>query len=123
VERILSEAERQGTKVVLVGDPQQLQAIEAGASSRSIAEPHGAAEISEVRRQHQDWQCDATRWRAIVEQHHRRAEGGIPDDALALGQSTARIGSRVSGYGLTTHCDWGRSMSLAGQQASPFKRQ
>src|SRR3546814_1412509 len=54
MERVLSEAERAGAKVVLVGDPEQLQAIEAGAAFRSLAERHGAAEISEVRRQHED---------------------------------------------------------------------
>jgi hypothetical protein len=47
--------------VVLVGDPKQLQAIEAGAAFRSIHERHGGAEIGEVRRQRKDWQRDATR--------------------------------------------------------------
>ncbi|WP_298273090.1 Ti-type conjugative transfer relaxase TraA [uncultured Bradyrhizobium sp.] len=61
MERVLSEAERAGAKVVLVGDAEQLQAIEAGAAFRSLAERHGAAEINEVRRQHEDWQKDATR--------------------------------------------------------------
>ncbi len=61
MERGLSEAERAGAKVVLVGDPEQLQAIEAGAAFRSLAERHGAAEITEIRRQHEDWQKDATR--------------------------------------------------------------
>ena len=61
MERVLGEAERAGAKVVLVGDAEQLQAIEAGAAFRSLAERHGAAEINEVRRQHEDWQKDATR--------------------------------------------------------------
>src|SRR3546814_1755030 len=61
MERVLSAAERAGAKVVLVGDAEQLQAIEAGAAFRSLAERHGAAEISEVRRQHEDWQKGATR--------------------------------------------------------------
>ena len=61
MERVLSEAESAGAKVVLVGDAEQLQAIEAGAAFRSLAERHGAAEINEVRRQHEDWQKDATR--------------------------------------------------------------
>ena len=61
MERVLSEAERAGAKVVLVGDAEQLQAIEAGAAFRSLAERHGAAEINEVRRQHEEWQRDATR--------------------------------------------------------------
>lgn len=61
MERIMSEAERRGAKVVLVGDPEQLQAIEAGAAFRSITERHGAREITEVRRQREDWQQQATR--------------------------------------------------------------
>lgn len=61
MERVLSHARDAGAKVVLVGDPQQLQAIEAGAAFRSIAERHGSVEITEIRRQHDDWQRDATR--------------------------------------------------------------
>jgi Ti-type conjugative transfer relaxase TraA len=61
LERVLSHAAGAGAKVVLVGDPQQLQAIEAGAAFRSIHERHGGAEIGEVRRQREDWQRDATR--------------------------------------------------------------
>jgi Ti-type conjugative transfer relaxase TraA len=61
LERVLSHAADAGAKVVLVGDPQQLQSIEAGAAFRSIHDHHGGAEISEVRRQREDWQRDATR--------------------------------------------------------------
>ena len=61
LERLLSHAAETGAKVVLVGDPQQLQSIEAGAAFRSIHERHGGAEIGEVRRQREDWQRDATR--------------------------------------------------------------
>ncbi|RVA17990.1 Ti-type conjugative transfer relaxase TraA, partial [Mesorhizobium sp. M7D.F.Ca.US.004.03.1.1] len=61
LERVFSHAADVGAKVVLVGDPQQLQAIEAGAAFRSLHERHGGVEIGEVRRQRQDWQRDATR--------------------------------------------------------------
>ncbi|MEH2614341.1 Ti-type conjugative transfer relaxase TraA [Bradyrhizobium sp. AZCC 1693] len=61
LERVLSHAAEAGAKAVLVGDPQQLQSIEAGAAFRSIHERHGGAEIGEVRRQREDWQRDATR--------------------------------------------------------------
>lgn len=61
MERVLSHAADAGAKVVLVGDPQQLQAIEAGAAFRAIHERHGGVEISEVRRQREGWQQDATR--------------------------------------------------------------
>jgi Ti-type conjugative transfer relaxase TraA len=61
MERVISEAEKRSAKVVLVGDPEQLQAIEAGAAFRSIAERHGSVEITDIRRQREDWQRDATR--------------------------------------------------------------
>ncbi|MGH6616677.1 Ti-type conjugative transfer relaxase TraA [Sphingomonas sp.] len=61
MERVISEAEKRGAKVVLVGDPEQLQAIEAGAAFRSTAERHGSVEITQIRRQRDDWQRDATR--------------------------------------------------------------
>jgi len=61
LERVLSHAAEAGAKVVLVGDPQQLQSIEAGAAFRSVHERHGGVEIGEVRRQREDWQRDATR--------------------------------------------------------------
>ena len=64
MERVLSEAEKRGAKVVLVGDPEQLQAIEAGAAFRSVAERHGSVEVTEIRRQREDWQRDATRYLA-----------------------------------------------------------
>jgi len=61
LERVLSQAQAAGAKVVLVGDPEQLQAIEAGAAFRALAERHGAVEIGAVRRQRAAWQCEATR--------------------------------------------------------------
>ena len=61
MERVLSHAADVGAKVVLVGDPQQLQSIEAGAAFRAIHESHGGVEITQVRRQHEGWQQQATR--------------------------------------------------------------
>ncbi|SEI99345.1 plasmid mobilization system relaxase [Sphingobium sp. AP50] len=61
MERVLSHAADVGAKVVLVGDPQQLQSIEAGAAFRVIHERHGGVEITQVRRQLEGWQQNATR--------------------------------------------------------------
>ncbi len=61
LQRVLAEAAGAGAKVVMVGDVQQLQAIEAGAAFRLLAERHGAAEIDEVRRQTAEWMREATR--------------------------------------------------------------
>jgi Ti-type conjugative transfer relaxase TraA len=80
MERVLSHAADAGAKVVLVGDPQQLQAIEAGAAFRAIHERHGGVEITQVRRQHEGWQQDATRHLATGrtgEAVHAYAERGM----------------------------------------------
>jgi Ti-type conjugative transfer relaxase TraA len=80
LERVLSQAQSVGAKVVLVGDPEQLQAIEAGAAFRALAERHGAVEITDIRRQHEDWQRDATRELATgrtAEALGRYAEAGM----------------------------------------------
>lgn len=61
MDRVLAAADITGAKVVLVGDAEQLQAIEAGAAFRALTERHGAAEITEIRRQRVDWQREATR--------------------------------------------------------------
>ncbi|ABD56144.1 conjugal transfer protein traA [Jannaschia sp. CCS1] len=61
LERVLSHAADAGAKVVLVGDPQQLQSIEAGAAFRALHERYGGARIDEVRRQRENWQREATR--------------------------------------------------------------
>jgi ATP-dependent exoDNAse (exonuclease V) alpha subunit len=44
-----------GAKLVLVGDPEQLQPIEAGAAFRPIADRIGYAELETIYRQRQQW--------------------------------------------------------------------
>ena len=60
MQRVLSIAENSGSKVVLVGDPAQLQPVGPGASFRAILEKTGFAEIQTVYRQKEQWQRDAT---------------------------------------------------------------
>ena len=59
--RVLEQARAHGSKVVLIGDPEQLQAIEAGAAFRAISERTGYVELMDIRRQREGWQRDATR--------------------------------------------------------------
>ncbi len=61
MERIVSEVHRRGAKLVLVGDAGQLQAIEAGAAFRVVAEQVGYSELSAIRRQVEGWQREASR--------------------------------------------------------------
>ncbi|MDH7974485.1 AAA family ATPase, partial [Sphingomonas sp. AR_OL41] len=91
MERVVSEAEARGAKVVLVGDASQLQAIEAGAAFRATAERHGSVEITEIRRQREDWQRDATRQLATG----RTGEAlGAYHDAGMLTESATRESAR-----------------------------
>lgn len=58
--RFIEETDRAGAKLVLVGDPQQLQPIQAGAAFRAVTEHIGFAELEEVRRQREGWQREAS---------------------------------------------------------------
>ncbi|KTT74849.1 Ti-type conjugative transfer relaxase TraA [Sphingomonas sanguinis] len=95
MERVLAEAEKRGAKVVLVGDPEQLQAIEAGAAFRATAERHGGIEITEVRRQREDWQRDATRelatGRTAEALHAYRAAGMVVESETRAAARDALI--------------------------------
>jgi conjugative relaxase-like TrwC/TraI family protein len=57
--RLLEHAQRDGAKVVLVGDDRQLAAIDAGGGFRALRLRLGASELAENRRQLHAWQREA----------------------------------------------------------------
>ncbi|CAN5216164.1 Ti-type conjugative transfer relaxase TraA [soil metagenome] len=59
--RIIDEVQQAGAKLVLIGDAEQLQAIEAGAAFRALVEHLGAVELVTIHRQKEVWQQQATR--------------------------------------------------------------
>lgn len=59
--RVVKAVQAAGAKLVLVGDAEQLQAIEAGAAFRAVAERVGVIAITEPRRQVPEWQRTATK--------------------------------------------------------------
>jgi Ti-type conjugative transfer relaxase TraA len=61
MERVVREVAERGAKLVLVGDAEQLQPIEAGAAFRAIAERVGYRELAGIRRQQLEWQREASR--------------------------------------------------------------
>jgi hypothetical protein len=69
--RFITEADQAGAKIVLVGDPEQLQPIGAGAAFRAVAERVGMVELEGIRRQRDDWQRAAS----IAFGRHRTVEG------------------------------------------------
>ena len=59
--RVASKLQSIGAKLVLVGDPDQLQPIEAGRPFRRLIETQGAARLTEIHRQREEWQRQASR--------------------------------------------------------------
>lgn len=59
--RVSEQLQMRGCKLVLVGDPDQLQPIQAGTPFKDIVETNGAARLTEIRRQTSDWQREASR--------------------------------------------------------------
>lgn len=58
--RVAEQLRNRGCKLVLVGDPDQLQPIQAGTPFRDITENIGAARLTEIRRQTSEWQRKAS---------------------------------------------------------------
>ncbi len=72
MQKIVKSVEEAGAKLVLVGDPAQLQPVGPGATFRAILEKIGFAEIQTVYRQKEEWQRLAT-----VEFSQGRAANGM----------------------------------------------
>lgn len=76
-----SQAIDAGAKLVCVGDPKQLQPIEAGGIFRSLMEKHGKAEISTIQRQRTDFE-PLLKW---LDARAAKPGGGLsPAQAAAL---------------------------------------
>ena len=100
MDQLVSRVREAGAKLVLVGDPEQLQAIEAGAAFRAIAERVGTVEITEVRRQRAAWQRNATRELATSDTATalgRYAEAGMVHASGTLAEAKAAL---VAGWDL-----------------------
>ncbi|NSZ87804.1 Ti-type conjugative transfer relaxase TraA (plasmid) [Agrobacterium tumefaciens] len=91
---------RAGAKIVLVGDPEQLQPIEAGAAFRAIVDRIGYAELETIYRQREDWMRKASL---------DLARGNV-EKALALYNANARIvGERLKAEAVERLiADWNR---------------
>lgn len=110
--RFIKETRLRGAKLVLVGDPEQLQPINAGTPFRDILKQIDNAELTEIRRQKEDWQRQATRDfaqnkagaalkayadRGAVEQHDKKSDAitALMQDYMAdfelRGSSASRL--------------------------------
>lgn len=78
LQKLVDLLERRGAKVVLVGDDRQLQPIEAGGPFRALTQRLGAARLTVIERQYEEWMRDAVRQFADGD-----ARGGLTQYALA----------------------------------------
>ncbi|WP_195819405.1 AAA family ATPase [Roseobacter sp. MH60115] len=98
--RVTAKMQDIGAKLVLVGDPDQLQPIEAGTPFRRVVGAHGAAHLTEIHRQSADWQKQASRDLAAgdvskaVDAYHKR------DAVTQTDQRQAAIDALVESYAM-----------------------
>lgn len=76
--RLVRLVAKAGAKLVMVGDPDQLQPIEAGSPFRAAIERLGAARLTDIVRQYEEWMRDAVRQFAEGD-----ARGALTQYALA----------------------------------------
>ncbi|RWK26978.1 Ti-type conjugative transfer relaxase TraA [Mesorhizobium sp.] len=96
---------RAGAKLVLVGDPEQLQPIEAGAAFRAIVDRIGYAELETIYRQREEWMRKASL---------DLARGHV-DQALVAYRSQGRVlGSELKAEAVESLiADWNRDYDPA----------
>ncbi|WP_429817308.1 Ti-type conjugative transfer relaxase TraA [Ensifer sp. B1-9] len=94
-----------GAKLVLVGDPEQLQPIEAGAAFRAIADRIGYAELETIYRQREQWMRDASL---------DLARGNVGKAVDAYRSNGKVIGAELKADALSNLvADWNRDYDLA----------
>lgn len=96
---------RAGAKLVLVGDPEQLQPIEAGAAFRAIADRIGYVELETIYRQREQWMRDASL---------DLARGNVGKAFAAYQSNGKMIGSELKADAVTNLIsDWNREYDPA----------
>lgn len=91
---------RAGAKIVLVGDPEQLQPIEAGAAFRAIVDRIGYVELETIYRQRDDWMRKASL---------DLARGNVEKALVAYEVQGRVLGSRVKSEAVERLiADWNR---------------
>ena len=110
--RIVAEVERAGAKLVVVGDPEQLQPIAAGAPFRAIADTVGHVTFSDIRRQADPAMRAATE--AFARGRHGRGTEALSGSGCRPHRRDHRRGHRRHGRGLCCRAGHGRHADRAG---------
>ncbi|TCQ98013.1 Ti-type conjugative transfer relaxase TraA [Neorhizobium sp. JUb45] len=102
---LVEAATMSGAKLVLVGDPDQLQPIEAGAAFRAISQQIGYSELETIYRQREQWMRDASL---------DFARGNVSSALAAYaGQGMVRTGWTKDEAITTLIADWDREFNPA----------
>ncbi|QOF75158.1 Ti-type conjugative transfer relaxase TraA (plasmid) [Aminobacter sp. SR38] len=102
---VIETATRAGAKLVLVGDPEQLPPIEAGAAFRAIADRIGYAELETIYRQREQWMRDASL---------DLARGNVGKAADVYGANGKVMGSELKAQAVSNLIsDWSRDYDSA----------
>src|SRR5690606_144293 len=111
--RIAAKLHEIGAKLVLVGDPDQLQPIEAGTPFRQLVVRHGAVRLTEILRQKAKWQRQASR--DLAEGHIEQAFSAYDADG-SVHRSTERdaaLAALVEDYLADVESDGPQATKLA----------
>jgi conjugative relaxase-like TrwC/TraI family protein len=110
------EAMKAGAKLVCVGDPKQLQPIDAGGIFGSLMARHGKSEISDIRRQRTDFE-PLLKWLSGKEARMSKATAqilrGLPEDARmealeAICRNDERLGKAFDRWRSRFDFEWMR---------------
>ena len=110
--QILEYAHSAKAKVILVGDNEQLQSIEAGGSFRGIIQKTGYVELADVRRQKVDWQKEAT-----IEFSGKREQAEKALDLYHRHDSIKELPTREDAKEQLLK-DWAKHQAKSGQKTS-----
>ena len=117
---LVDHAARNGCKLVLAGDQEQLAAVEGGGAMMLLADRLGFVQLAEPVRFRAEWERDASlRLRhgdptALDDyDQHGRIRGAPPDEAMDQAVK-AYVGSYLAGHDVTLHAaDWARCREVS----------
>lgn len=107
MQRLLRAADRAETKIVLVGDRLQFEAIQLPGAYEHLVEKYGAAKLEEIHRQHEPWHRDAVAQLAAGD-----VRGALTQFALA-GRAHVCANQRAARRELAIHWNHRRTKDVA----------
>lgn len=115
--RLARLADKAGAKLVLVGDPDQLQPIEAGSPFRAAIERLGAGRLTDIIRQYEPWMQDAVRQFAEGDARGALTQYALAEKLKLSPSRTEAMRELITDWRNRRTRDLGQTIILAGLQA------